>query len=88
MFPRQPLGDEGIHAHDRHRHVDARPPLPARASAGPELVPGDGVRAAELERLPVDVVARDRLAEVVATSSAQIGWIRCLPLPVIGVTGE
>ena len=32
----------------------------------------------------VDRLARSRRA----TSSIQIGWMRCLPLPMIGVTGR
>ena len=67
MFARQALGDERVRAHERHRHVDARP-AHARGrclSCAQSSFQLDDVRAAELESAPVRrVLELDRADEV------------------------
>ena len=63
--PRQPLGHERVHLHQPDRDVKARPPHAERALQPlPELVPGDRVRPAELERPVRDAGLVDRGGEV------------------------
>ena len=85
----QPLGDERVQPHQRHRHVDARPPAAARPLQPRPRTRSRSPRPGRRARTSGSSPPRGRppWRSTRATSSAQIGWMRCLPLPMIGVTG-